>query len=191
MSGTISAIIGVLDSAGVRVDLPAPDGTYKPLMLQIDASFTATQTDNGSTTIIKLSVANPPPAGDTWTPFAEFTLIDSTPHDALIYTFPTPPSGQTYEGSSVNISIRARGAQSTPIGMRLEGGARVYFGSGEKAIADAGDSLPAATSPTHELYCDGTDAKVYLRTTSNGCATRIINGEFLVVPTLKLGSIPA
>lgn len=53
----LSAVIGIVDSSGVRVDRARSDGTYAPIMLVLDDSLTGTSAENGGLTQVTLQVS--------------------------------------------------------------------------------------------------------------------------------------
>jgi hypothetical protein len=54
--GFLTAVVGILDSVGNRVDLPSSDGTRRPIMIQLDEAFEASSAESGGFTVVTLSV---------------------------------------------------------------------------------------------------------------------------------------
>lgn len=53
----LSAVIGVRDSSGVRVDAPDSLGNYLPIVLKLGANLTATATQSGGVSVVTIAAA--------------------------------------------------------------------------------------------------------------------------------------
>jgi hypothetical protein len=56
MSGFLTGIVAIVDSAGNRVDTPNADGDHAPVELRLGSTLSATKTTNGSLTRVTIDV---------------------------------------------------------------------------------------------------------------------------------------
>jgi hypothetical protein len=140
------------------------------------------------------------PTGE-WTSIPEFTTTDSNPVDKLIYTFPTPPPGWTYAGSTVQVLARIRvtgpnvDTASSPASF-ISGSAYVGYSGAGWAIQGPTDMLPyvGESFPVYQVYCPSPEPgpagfKVYLQTIGEASSVDTFAGEYLVIPKLRLTEI--
>lgn len=76
----LTAVLGVLDSSGNRIDRPDSAGNYPPVYIELEAGLTGTAVPNGGTTTIKIAAsagaATPTAIDDHDSPYAVL-LTDS------------------------------------------------------------------------------------------------------------------